>query len=282
MKILYAVTVNTHAIGVLRSQRPKNLLLSYAYANALAQVPYQPELLLLDSGAFSAWNARRPTDLFGYGQFASQICASRRGSLTWAVNLDVIPGTVGKSSTEPERQAAMAESLRNAEVLRGRFQVPVAEVFHQDEPWEYLDKLVARMPKDGLLCLSPRNDVSVTERARWCWSVTDYWRGKLGDLRKFPRCHGLAVTARECLTVFPFFSVDSSTWFVAFRFGRKIREDGAQIDFSTVTSLPSTRVLAAQKLVVAQSLDNLAQLERFGTDLWARRGLRWADPSLCR
>jgi hypothetical protein len=280
MKIVYAVSVNTHAMSMLRTQRPRNLLLSYAYANALGQVPYEPDLLMLDSGAFSAWNAERPTDLFGYGRFAEQICGARRNKPSYVINLDVIPGKVGKTSSEDERRTGMAESLRNADVLRERFSLPIAEVFHQDEPWEYLDRLVSRMPKDGLLCLSPRNDVSVTERARWCWSVTDYWRGKLGDIRRFPRCHGLAVTARECLTVFPFYTVDSSTWFVAFRFGRKIRADGAQIDFTSVTSLPSSRVLPAQKLVVAQSMANLEQLERFGTELWARRGLSWSSP-LC-
>jgi hypothetical protein len=87
MKIVYAVSVNTHAMSMLRTQRPRNLLLSYAYANALGQVPYEPDLLMLDSGAFSAWNAERPTDLFGYGRFAEQICGSRRNKPSYVINL---------------------------------------------------------------------------------------------------------------------------------------------------------------------------------------------------
>lgn len=276
MRLVFAVSSDANAVALLESTRPPNLLLSFAYASSYAPISYQPDLLLLDSGAFSAWNASKTTDLHGYGQFAQQM-AARRSAPTWAINLDVIPGSVGKSSTGHERELAMTDSLRNADVLRRKYQLPIAEVFHQDEPLEYLDCLVSRMPSNGLLCLSPRNDVSVAKRARWCWSVTDYWRRKFnGDLSRFPRCHGLAVTARECLEAFPFWSVDSTTWAVAFRYGRKIRPDGAQIDMTQVTDFPSSRVLAAQKIVVCQSMANLQTLEQHATQLWATRGVRWA------
>ena len=202
---------------------------------------------------------------------------SARGGLeTWCVNLDVIPGEFGRTSTAAEREAGIAESLHHADILRRMYGLPLVEVFHQDEPWEFLDVLLARLPRGGVLGISPRNDVSTKARAAWLWELLCHIKARRG-LDSFPRCHGLAVTCRECLEAFPFYTTDSSTWAVSYRFGNVVQRSGRQAHMTEALGFASSKVSPAQNLTTRLNVRNLTQLGAWATELWGRRGVRWGD-----
>jgi hypothetical protein len=276
MRMIFTVSYEPRPNAVLSDCRPENVLISYAFAKHFARVRYTPPYLMLDSGAFTAWQAGKPTDLHGYARFAQALLAARRDLPTWAVNLDVIPGEYGRSSSAEERRRGMAQSLRNADTLRA-YGLPVVEVFHQDEPWEFLDTLIARLPRRAVLGISPRNDVSATQRARWLAELLRHLRETrriaAADL---PRCHGLAATCRECLEAFPFYSADSSTWANAYRFGNVVQASGRQARV-TKALFPSSTVDPAQHLTTRRNITNLQSLGSWATELWRARGVSFAD-----
>jgi len=61
--MVFATSFEPRGNQALSDHRPPNILISYAYAAQFARVEYTPPFLMIDSGAFSAWQAGRPTDL---------------------------------------------------------------------------------------------------------------------------------------------------------------------------------------------------------------------------
>lgn len=254
---------------------PKNILVSYEYKNALTPVKWTPEYLIFDSGAFSAWSAGKKVDVVGYADWAVE--ASKNFPRVVCVNMDVIPGQFGRTSTAAERKAGMALSLKNADYLRSRG-LDVMEVFHQDEPREFLDLLISRQTEKGVLGISPRNDVQVGRKIEWQKTLTSYLFQARG--KNFPRTHGLAVTSFDMLANFPYYSADSSTWSSPFRFGGYTNEMGK-------TSKVAKRY-GVEKIAYSQSRESVRHLARQGienqqrmgdaiTTLWAKRGIVWED-----
>ena len=254
---------------------PKNILVSYEYKNALTPVKWTPEYLIFDSGAFSAWSAGKKVDVVGYADWAVE--ASKNFPRVVCVNMDVIPGQFGRTSTAAERKAGMALSLKNADYLRSRG-LDVMEVFHQDEPREFLDLLISRQTEKGVLGISPRNDVQVGRKIEWQKTLTSYLFQTRG--KNFPRTHGLAVTSFDMLANFPYYSADSSTWSSPFRFGGYTNEMGK-------TSKVAKRY-GVEKIAYSQSRESVRHLARQGienqqrmgdaiTTLWAKRGIVWED-----
>jgi len=254
---------------------PKNILVSYEYKNALTPVKWTPEYLIFDSGAFSAWSAGKKVDVVGYADWAVE--ASKNFPRVVCVNMDVIPGQFGRTSTAAERKAGMALSLKNADYLRSRG-LDVMEVFHQDEPREFLDLLISRQTEKGVLGISPRNDVQVGRKIEWQKTLTSYLFQTRG--KNFPRTHGLAVTSFDMLANFPYYSTDSSTWSSPFRFGGYTNEMGK-------TSKVAKRY-GVEKIAYSQSRESVRHLARQGienqqrmgdaiTTLWAKRGIVWED-----
>ncbi len=275
MRFVFAIGYERRPNRLANEVRPPNLLISYAHAKHWAQILYEPDFLLIDSGAFTVWKAGQPANLHGFAQFAKSRLQARQGLKTLCINLDVIPGEFGRDSTAEERQLGMAESLRNADILRG-YGLPIVEVFHQDEPWHFLDQLLERLPPKGVLALSPRNDVHAAARAGWLGQVLHHLVVRRGiPLERFPRCHGLAATCRECLEAFPFYSADSSTWVNAFRYGSVVQRSGKQAKMTTI--FPSSTVGVAQMLTTRRTLRNLMELGQWATDLWAARGITFPE-----
>jgi len=258
---------------VLNSFDNAKILIAFEYAEALNRLNKIPTKLMLDSGAFTAWTSNTKVDLNSYGVWATNV-ARNYGSQLVCVNLDVIPGQSGRTSTHSERKAAMAGSLDNANKLRS-MNVNVAEVFHQDEPWTYLHDLLDRLPENGVLCVSPRNDVGINMKIKWQREVLHNLlkRYKLKDI---PKTHGLAVTSKRMLEQFPYYSVDSSTWCSSLRFGSYVNERGGMTPMKSHLGVsPRTNTPGTQDLFVRKSMQNLQHLERGITSLWMRRGLVW-------
>lgn len=180
--------------------RPHRILLSYHYYRQplgplLARFKY-PVKVFGDSGAFSAWSLGKPIEV---GEYADWL-AENRGELEVYSNLDVIgdPKGTAKNQAELER--------------RGFNPIPV---FHAGSEWSDLDRLIdAGYPYIALGGLVDPNK----RGAVMPYLVECFIRArKAGKGTVF---HGFGVTQLDAITGLPWFSVDSSSWGAAYRFGR--------------------------------------------------------------
>jgi hypothetical protein len=160
-----------------------------------------PKAILLDSGAFTAWNKGHKTSvdevIYAYDHFIT--ATDGMFEEVWGINLDVIPGSVGVDPTPQQIEEAVAESDINFKILTDRFGDRILPVFHQGEDMERLD-VVASQAK--YICVSPRNDLAETHRVKWAREVHLHTEDN--------QTHGLATTGAHMLTV-PWYSVDSAT-----------------------------------------------------------------------
>lgn len=169
-----------------------------------------PRTLLLDSGAFTAWNAGTPTTVEEVTRSYDGIISRVKDKFDEliCINLDVIPGERGRAGTRDEILAAFEESDKNFEILVKRFGKCILPVFHQDEEKIAPERLKIVCDQAEYICLSPRNDLH--ERARHEWSVTMHQHVFAIDPKK--RTHGLATTGNAMIRTAPWFSVDSAAW----------------------------------------------------------------------
>lgn len=183
------------------------------YAEALraasqSRAPSCPSHIMLDSGAFTAWNAGALVTLdevkSAYSRFLTQ--AEGLFEETWLINLDVIPGEQGRDPTPQELLDAIAESDRNLAALRAEFGDCVLPVFHQGEGKERLLEVVDQAK--GNLCLSPNNKKPEGERWRWAKLA----RTALSDLSCDVQTHGLATTGNDMIREAGLTSGDSAAW----------------------------------------------------------------------
>jgi hypothetical protein len=232
--------------------------------------------LILDSGAFTAWTKGKRIELGDYRRFAAW-CRDRWPEL-WAggelhfVNLDVIPGVYGRASTAPERATGMAASLANADALRADG-LRVMEVYHQDEPPDFLAALVARRRPGELLGLSPRNDLTPAARVTWVRQVYGAWQ-RAGT--PIPPCHLLGATMRAIWETCPIYSADSITWINPQKFGTYAGRDGKHVALDG--QYPSSRPRAVRALGFAEGIANYRRISDDWTRVWARRGFAWDGP----
>lgn len=169
-----------------------------------------PKFIMLDSGAFTAWNKGEETTLDEvvekYSRFIGE--AGELFEEIWLVNLDVIPGERGRDPTAAEISAAIKQSDENLHTLQGLFGSRVLPVFHQGEPRERLFEVADQVPLDGYICLSPRNDMAESHRVRW----SSEYHGYLRHERPSVKTHGLATTGNEMIRTVPWYSGDSAAW----------------------------------------------------------------------
>lgn len=99
--------------------------------------------VIIDSGAFSAWNKGESVDLDAYVSYTKEVIdkCSQCGKKVRVVNLDVIPGKVGKTSELLSRfnLQAFKDSAKKGMVNLLRFVdegiIPI-HVFHQGESFK--------------------------------------------------------------------------------------------------------------------------------------------------
>jgi len=262
------------SIGTMNQIKYPYILNSFAYSNALDKLDYVPKDLALDSGAFTAWNSGKSVDIIKYAEWCLKWKAKQ--DKVRAVNLDVIPGEAGRTSTEAERKLGMAASIKNADYLRSRG-ILIEEVFHQDEPFEFLDLLVSRLAKGDILCISPRNDVSKKKKLIWLQSILTHLVKTVGK-DNLPKMHGLAVTSKDLMLAFPFYSADSSTYANPARFGVTFDHNGNGIkvkDFLGINVRSGQE--SAMRMMMVQSVDYYKKMEELVTTTWKRRGIVWED-----
>lgn len=172
--------------------------------------PY-PKAILLDSGAFTAWNKGEVTTVDDVRRKYSAFI-NKAGDLfdeIWGINLDVIPGEKGRDPTPDELKRAVEVSDINFEILVKEFGDIILPVYHQGEAIERLAECVAQVDgKSNYICVSPRNDLAEGLRVNWS-------RDAHAELkRKWPHImtHGLATTGNRMVRTVPWYSGDSAAW----------------------------------------------------------------------
>ena len=130
--------------------------------------PY-PKAILLDSGAFTAWNKGEETTVDDvkrkYSKFIE--AAGDMFDEIWGINLDVIPGEKGRDPTQDELKRAVEVSDVNFEILVKEFGDIILPVYHQGESMDRLAECVEQVDgKSNYICISPRNDLAESHRVK--------------------------------------------------------------------------------------------------------------------
>lgn len=171
--------------------------------------------LFLDSGAYSAWTKNQPLDIGEYIKF----CKANESSIWTAVNMDVIPGEFGRrhdfSQDEIERSAK--QSYDNLKRIRDAG-VNAIPVFHQGEPFEWLEKYLADGEK--YIGMSAGKFLRVDEQMAWLDKAWTILTNKKGE--PYVKIHGFALTSYDLMSNYPWYTVDSTTWSLTPGYGQII------------------------------------------------------------
>uniref|UniRef100_A0A6M3KMF8 Putative queuosine tRNA-ribosyltransferase n=1 Tax=viral metagenome TaxID=1070528 RepID=A0A6M3KMF8_9ZZZZ len=169
--------------------------------------------LILDSGAYSAWTSKSKISLNDYTQF----CLANQSQFDYIVNLDVIPAEFGQVGIpEKERERSAKEGWINflKMIDAGIPQNKIIPVFHQEENFRWLKKM---MLKSKYIGISPANDRNTPQKIEWLDECMKYVCNEYGmPIVKF---HGFGITSVKILRRYPFYSADSSTWVKFSRYG---------------------------------------------------------------
>lgn len=176
--------------------------------------PY-PRSIMLDSGAFTAWNAGGEVtveEVFdSYSRFEDK-CGDMFDEI-WMVNLDKIPGKRGVDPTPAEIDEALKVSDANYLRLVDRFGERILPVYHQGED---MSRCLELAGVANYICISPRNDLHEGERASW----SDEVHTNLRKVHPEAMTHGLATTGNKMLRDVPWTSIDSAAWVLHAGFGK--------------------------------------------------------------
>ncbi|MFP8489274.1 hypothetical protein ACKGJO_09225 [Gracilimonas sp. Q87] len=204
----------------------RNRLVSFAYPEQFGQWLHQtddaPGNVILDSGAFSAWNKGREIDINEYIEYAHQCIAQgeKANKKVHVVNLDVIPGEAGemkginliRPKTRRKIDEAAKQGFDNMVRMKKEGITPI-HVFHQHEHFRWLDKMLEQTDYIGI---SPANDLSTKARRLWMDKVFTY----LNKTGANVKTHGFGVTSIPDLKQFPWHSCDSASWVLLAAYGQ--------------------------------------------------------------
>lgn len=226
--------------------------------------------VLLDSGAWSAFNSGTPIDLNRYIAFIKE-----RDLVTYAA-LDVI--------------GDYKATLKNADAMVKAGLSPIV-AFHFGSPYAVLERMVRKYDYIALGGLVPIGNArtKLLQHLDSCFSIIGKEAKRTGRLVKV---HGFGVQQRWALERYPFYSVDSTTWQNASRYGAVIDETGAQRTSVKVGGVAKARAKAGASTGYAvQAIVNMddadkrlvynaratRRIEAEVTKLWAARGITWED-----
>lgn len=159
--------------------------------------------LMLDSGAFSAWQTGKEVNLKKYIKWVQ---ANERWLFSY-VNLDVLPGELpGRPKLDAEQCAAAGD--RNLQTMLDAGLERPMPVFHQFESFKWLAKMV----EDGhqYIGISSHSKLPIQQRIAWLNEVFTLLCDSKG--RPYVKTHGFAMGAPTLMHGYPFYTVDSTSW----------------------------------------------------------------------
>lgn len=175
----------------------------------------RPKAIILDSGAYSSWKSGHPTTVEAVISSYTKFFELADGLFEdiFAINLDVIPASVGVDPTPEQISAGIKESDINFKILTDKFGPRILSVFHQGEPLERALEIEAMSDSTSkYICVSPRNDLPEQKRVTWSQHVH-------AKLKPHTRTHGLATTGNSMLEKVNWYSVDSATFILLAAYG---------------------------------------------------------------
>lgn len=168
--------------------------------------------LILDSGAFTAWNSGEEVNIDSLIEYMHKW----KDVYTIAANLDKIPGVRRQLPTKEDVDVAAKVGYDNSKYILSKG-IPLDKlmpIFHQGEDFVWLEKMVG----DGFryIGISPSNDYTTEQRMFWLDDVYNY-------LTKQPswfiKTHGYGMTSERLMKAYPAYSADSTSWVQQAGFG---------------------------------------------------------------
>lgn len=166
--------------------------------------------LFVDSGAFSAHTKGRELDVDEYIEYLN----ARQGCFEVIAQVDKIPGEFGKKKTREQLLEAPELSWENYLYMRDKVidYQNLTPIFHQGEDFKHLHRML-ETTFDGehipYIGISPANDVSTKEKAKWFETVFRIIRDSSNPNVK---THAFGMTSLDLLEQYPFYSADSTSW----------------------------------------------------------------------
>ena len=158
---------------------------------------------MLDSGAFSEWTRGIDINLEQYKDYLIK----NKKSLDFIINLDVIPGFLGRDSTSGEIKSSAKKSWENFLYLSDAG-IEVIPVFHQRESFKWLDKMIDY--GCTYIGISARMRTSTSSKLKWLDVVFNHITDDQGRVPF--KTHGFGLTAIKLMYRYPWHSVDSNSW----------------------------------------------------------------------
>lgn len=230
--------------------------------------------LLLDSGAFSAWNNKTEVKLNDYVAFIKE-----HKEMVWEyINLDTIPPDWSAAETEK----AAKDSYRKLQLMKDKGLNPIP-VLRQGDRLHWLEQML----KDGerYICLSTKKDLFAKGQRTWLDEMFSILCNK--DGQPLVKVHGLGIGLATWLTRYPFFSVDFTTWSLTAGYGKFLMptfHNGAY-DYMRqrnviITDYPQGNKLAQRMLFDYQGPVQQAEISRYIHDVMGTtlHGMRY-DPN---
>lgn len=214
MRLVFASSPSAKHFALLKKCNVEHILVSYHFIKKIDMLMerldgYLPKTFILDSGAFSVWANGGKINMFEYMLFAKRLREALPSEVELnVVNLDVLPGEMGRTPTAEEREQSAIDGWNNMLELQ-KEGLKVIHVYHQHEDLKWLEKMRGHLDYIGI---SPANDVSMPQKL----AFMDSCYAKIKDTIK---THGFAVTSPDQLYRYPLFSSDSSSWVSAARYG---------------------------------------------------------------
>lgn len=170
--------------------------------------------IMIDSGAFTAWNKGKPVELPELLQYHDRLLDTYGHAHDFVfIALDIISGERGRMATPEEIEDGMQRSMDNFIAMQEHHQHPVLPVYHTGEPVSFRDAFLERC---DYICLSMNQNL--TEKERVAWAMEAQVSGT--------RMHGLAATGSRIMEYVDWFSVDSAGWLMTAAMGKILWYNG--------------------------------------------------------
>ena len=174
--------------------------------------------LMLDSGAFSAWNCGESLSIEDYIDYLKDY----KQYFDSYVNLDVIPGKYGEKYTQKDVANSASQSYENLQIIKAAGLSPLP-VYHQGEDWSWLEKLLddgethigVSIKKD---MAETRGQALIKRQVRWLDQAFTLLSNKNGKM--LVKVHGFGITSFPLMLRYPWWSVDSTSWSLQAGYGK--------------------------------------------------------------